>query len=524
MSKKCVCHFSVFIIGLLLLGMVSGCASEIEKSIVGKWYNKNNKCLDIRDDGTYKLEDSYGTGKWKLLDDKETYEFLDYYGDSQETRIYNDDLGQYLEFGYYGDFYKDSFPSKNGQNSEGNNEGNTEKVESEIDIEFIRAVSAGTGFYKVEFRIGDKKYCGIANANGQIIHYTDQYSIYQSLGGQDVWKGLDFTPMSDYSGCVCESYERSPTYFVINSQGNKKTFTNEDFDVILGGGGGYLLVYKNTGNISKAEDSYGLIDSNGEWVIALTPGNKILHDGEYKYLGEKVFAYSFYRGEDQVIVFDCANNATIGFYGCVLLSGSDSNGKFIIDPRIVYGAEYSVPYGSDNKKTLNHDKSYKFCADGTYQEIPLIKASSGRIAIYEESGFYQIWNTETNQVTTFDAVPASSITQCSCVDDYTFLLIRGEDRNFYYTIFDSQGAQLFEPKSCANMSNITFCGDRVIYQAQSGYYEMIDIDGNLIISDSLKCSSLQIEGNAVIGKVDRNMVYFDKDGNEIVFRRKSQSE
>lgn len=100
------------IIGIiLLLSTVSACAPA-GKSPVGKWYNEKGKCLDVRSDGTWKLESSYGTGTWKYLEDKVTIEFTDYYGDTQESEINEDELGKYIDFGYYGDFYKDSYPSE----------------------------------------------------------------------------------------------------------------------------------------------------------------------------------------------------------------------------------------------------------------------------------------------------------------------------------------------------------------------------------------------------------------------------
>lgn len=100
------------IIGIiLLLSTVSACAPA-GQTPVGKWYNEKGKCLDVRSDGSWKLESNYGTGTWKYLEDKVTIEFTDFYGDTQVSEINEDELGKYIDFGYYGDFYKDSYPSK----------------------------------------------------------------------------------------------------------------------------------------------------------------------------------------------------------------------------------------------------------------------------------------------------------------------------------------------------------------------------------------------------------------------------
>lgn len=97
----------LIMVTILLSTMLSACAGQ--NSIVGEWYNAKGKCLDIRDDGSWKLEDSYGTGTWKKLDD-DIFEFTDFYGDTQESAINEDELGKYIDFGYYGVFYKDEYP------------------------------------------------------------------------------------------------------------------------------------------------------------------------------------------------------------------------------------------------------------------------------------------------------------------------------------------------------------------------------------------------------------------------------
>lgn len=101
----------IILVLTVLMTLLSGCGSG-KKSVVGQWYNEKGKCLDVRSDGSYKLEGSYGTGTWKYLEDKVTVEFTDFYGDTHESEINEDELGQYITIGGYGDFYKDSYPSE----------------------------------------------------------------------------------------------------------------------------------------------------------------------------------------------------------------------------------------------------------------------------------------------------------------------------------------------------------------------------------------------------------------------------
>ncbi len=89
---------------------LSSCGGKSGK-IAGMWYNEDGKVLNVQSDGTYNYEREYGTGTWKVLDDKKTIEFRDFYGETTNIEIVKDDLGEKIK--YHGqDFYKDSYPSK----------------------------------------------------------------------------------------------------------------------------------------------------------------------------------------------------------------------------------------------------------------------------------------------------------------------------------------------------------------------------------------------------------------------------
>lgn len=154
---------SIILIFVILVTCFSGCKASNKKSIVGQWYNEKGKCLDIRSDGTWKLEDSYGTGTYKLLDDKETFEFTDFYGDTQESKINKDDLGQYIDFGYYGDFYKDAYPSK-------------EEIEK---VKAKNAISLNP-FEGIKYEVsGISPYCKIAINNQECNNEVRNYVTYE---------------------------------------------------------------------------------------------------------------------------------------------------------------------------------------------------------------------------------------------------------------------------------------------------------------------------------------------------------
>ena len=88
---------------------LSSCGGKSGK-IAGMWYNEDGKTLNVQSDGTYNYEGEYGTGTWKVLDDKKTIEFRDFYGETTNVEIVKDDLGEKIKY-HSQEFYKNSYPS-----------------------------------------------------------------------------------------------------------------------------------------------------------------------------------------------------------------------------------------------------------------------------------------------------------------------------------------------------------------------------------------------------------------------------
>ncbi len=103
---------------VITISTISGCSGS--SGIVAKWYDSKGHCLDIRKDGTFKLDGEYGTGKWKKLDNS-NYELYDFYGQPYEAELKKDDKGVFLDIEMYGDFYKGSYPDENNNDNNNNN-------------------------------------------------------------------------------------------------------------------------------------------------------------------------------------------------------------------------------------------------------------------------------------------------------------------------------------------------------------------------------------------------------------------
>ncbi len=109
--KKLLKVMSLAMALLMLITTFAGCSKKasVEKAIVGEWFYSEDKSIKIRKDGTWKSDDSYGSGKWKYLDD-DVIELTDFYGSTKEITIKEDENGEYIT--YNKKSYKNSYPVK----------------------------------------------------------------------------------------------------------------------------------------------------------------------------------------------------------------------------------------------------------------------------------------------------------------------------------------------------------------------------------------------------------------------------
>lgn len=143
---------------VLLLSVFTGCSGN--SGIVGEWYDSKGHCLDIRKDGSFKLDGEYGTGKWKKLDNT-NYEFYDFYGQVYEAELKGNSNGAFLDIEWYGDFYKGSYPDddNNNNNSNSNEKDNYQEVTT-TEAPSITTLDAFSGL-KIEAS-GISPYCQVA--------------------------------------------------------------------------------------------------------------------------------------------------------------------------------------------------------------------------------------------------------------------------------------------------------------------------------------------------------------------------
>ena len=214
----------------LMLCVLSACGTNSENAIIGKWYNDNGKCLDIRSDGSYKLEDSYGTGTWKFLDDNETIEFTDVYGDTNETIVGKDDKGDYIKFSSYGIFRRKT-------------EDINENEKSSIKINKAGNFSDGVAWITYNDETGTEQLA-LINTKGKIIY-------------EEVNNSALMPPEMNGVGYI---KSKDGIYKLITNEG--KIIANSqdgEFDDVLACGDSYALVYRYSGP-KDSKHLYGIIN------------------------------------------------------------------------------------------------------------------------------------------------------------------------------------------------------------------------------------------------------------------------
>ncbi len=150
---------------------------SMEDRIIGKWYNESGKCLDIREDGTYKRDREYGTGTWKLLDDT-TIEFIDFYGDDTQVTIEEDEHG--LNIWYGGLYYKDKYPSDvNADDPSINDNKNETESETETETEIETVIINVDPFDGIAINVsGISPYCELSIDNSECSEDAQNYVQY----------------------------------------------------------------------------------------------------------------------------------------------------------------------------------------------------------------------------------------------------------------------------------------------------------------------------------------------------------
>ncbi len=369
----------------------------------------------------------------------------------------------------------------NNRNNEqqGDSTGSADQVVTNISINTIYD-SIRDGIGEVDFEMNDKTYTGCFNSNGEIFFYycCEEYEYSPIL--KLIGNGAGFVTIK-------KDYSTIEKYILFNEKGQKIMKSGDVFDKIIGYGDGLMLVYKNTSTITTEEHSYGVLDCNGNWVKPLTAGTELpvpyyASWSDYNYIGDGVFmarreVYSGYK----YILFNSNTNKSYYIDYCNIYSDRLYNGVIYGRTR---GGWYSTIY--DYSGEYAYLPSYfAIHADGTFEEVPEFTYAYNNLLINTDGQYMRITDKSNNTEKEYTAFPSEMISKVLFEGDVGIVILSGADGKTYLSIIDKECNQKTEPIVCADsyfVSIVSISEDRIVYKNSDGIYEVIDVNGNTIVS------------------------------------------
>ena len=465
----------------LMLCTLSACNSNSKNSPVGKWYNSQGKCLDVRSDGTYELENDYGTGSWKYLDDGKTIEFKDFYGSTIKTKAGKDKKGNYIVLESWGTFYKDSQKNTNKTN-------NASQISYTLSYYSRASFSDNRAVIEYENETG-KEYTALIDINGKILYNSENASPY-----------VYYSPQMDalFPGIACiVLYEQNSgsidTYQIINKSG-KIIASSKDgkFDKVLAYGDGLALVYKDKSDVNGTHNYYGIIDSSGAWK---QPLKEITTSTEAIYVGCGMF--QFKRNVGKNILY----NANTGKYTAIK---GDTNYNYFVTMNFINDIAY---YRNDNN-IFSIKTNFETQKMDDYERIIgdcILKRNQNHLSFYCPA---------VNKVIELEQYEPHQLSSLETSDDYIFLKLHGKDGYDYFTTLDGNGRELFEPIRYDG-NNVAFSDDLIAFRKDS-QYNIIDLQGKLI-SENLNYDSIHAFNNGIaVATIGNDVYYINSKGKKVL--------
>lgn len=490
--------------------------------LIGKWYNKDDVCLDIRENGKYKLDGDYGLGSWIILDDKSTVEFSDFYGEIIDSSVGEDNTGFYIYLkNYGGNYYKIS-----------DGDSTSESVEQdENSIVVTKAYDFSDGLAWTIYNKDNTEYCGLIDETGKIL-YSEIYNNQQ---------------FHKPSGTLTYLFDSSGDK-LINSSGKVVISTDTgEIDKVLAVGDGKALVYKYNGNIDTSEHLYGVIDSDGNWIHPLDVwgdgiSKKLQYGGVIRrliYVGEGMFmVYTDSSSRANSVFVYNSNDFSNMFFDNIntktsMLSYKDQyggtparlfeNGVTFIGASMTTFWHNATDFSEQNADNqITGDFILK--VNGEYEETEYYLFGSSGKMFRDNDGQLEFTDCSNNKTVTITDYPASKIRSVVFSDTYGIMTIVGEDNNLYFTLIDDNGKIKFEPvkfKGTADydgkVCGILYNSGKIVAKNDDETFSIYDENGN-ILSNNLQYKDIGEFNNdiAVATDSEKNTFYINSKGEKIL--------
>lgn len=315
------------------------------------------------------------------------------------------------------------------------------------------------GISQIEYlRNGVPQY-GLIDTEGRILHSSDDVILGQSMG----------------NGCVIFLEDnistQNKTCTILHPDG-KRIDPAIAIDAIFASGDGYSLVYQQKNRITHMEHLYGIINTDGEFILPMTD---IVDPKEYtfSYGGDGVFFAEKRVSEETsgIVFFDAKDGSCYRIDGENIIQGEFANG-------VSYGRNGAriTYYGEKGSRSL--PASYRLGHGGVITAVDEIGDVIAGGAVRIRNGYYEFVCGDKSFV--YEGYPAKYVSDFKFFGEYVLVLLNGIEEQQFFTVIDSNGKERFDP--IAYVEDARISDGAVVYKIQTeqentGCYLAVDFDG-----------------------------------------------
>lgn len=320
-------------------------------------------------------------------------------------------------------------------------------------------------------------------------------------------------------------YRIDKDYYLFDSKGKEiASSTNGDFDEILTLGNGMALVYKYKDDIVNPEKQYGVLNSNGEFVMDFVSLNCYQIENKV-YLGDGIFGICTYQKylnsasqSDWIIInsktkkiFYIYNIDSIPYYtnGIANIFCLDDSSYFW--PSIHY-PRIGFEEGEDNAVEI--EQSFKLNSDGSYEtyDFNFLYSTADKMICKTDDNHIKIISATDLSSFNFNDYDSKYISEVDYTKGYGLIKINGADGNKYFTVLDKNGKMKFEAQKYKDLS---YSQSNIVYSLDNKYF-VLDLNGK-VVAENLPYSRIggYYDGLA-FAKYNDTYCYIDKNGKVII--------
>ena len=324
----------------------------------------------------------------------------------------------------------------------------------------------------------------ITNMNKQDGYYfIDGYTMITCSKGNEVYNAvidesgkikwlLDINKRYDGERLIStEFFGKGSTIFVtdktveiIGLDGQIKATLTGEYE-IKAYGGGYVWLYQDASDISTVKHLYGVMDYNGNWVQALTDLGVEGKWDNVSYIGDGVFGA---REKWSSMTYAMMKPTSQGVQTIATMTNLYTDRSLDFENGLAYAPmgkfnNDSTTLSNGSEQNISSDFILK--TDGTYTEIATPDIYTNGKALYDEDGHYKIidYTKATPTSAIYNNYAVNQIASVEFVGDYGLVKINGADGKDYFTVINTQGQELYEPKEYDDWYSVRLFVDGNVY-------------------------------------------------------------